>query len=134
MIVAMLSSKGILQAKSNSGYISTRLNRNEELLVFGCSAITSLLKTLLSNSETSELVSETLLNKVLLMMLNMESKRARESFTEGLQGVLSKQGLLKAEVLEAIMDMNKIKKGMADLTLDFDKVLGALERVNLFIE
>jgi len=84
MIVAMLSSKGILQARSNSGYISTRLNRNEELLVFGCSAITSLLKTLLSNSETSSLVSETLLNKVLLMMLNMESKRARESFTEGL--------------------------------------------------
>jgi len=32
------------------------------------------------------------------------------------------------------MDMNKIKKGMADLTLDFDKVLGALERVNIFIE
>jgi len=34
----------------------------------------------------------------------------------------------------AIKDMNSIKKGMADLRLDFDKVLGALERVNQFVE
>jgi len=80
----MLSSKGILQANTNSGYISSRTNRNEDLLVFGCSAVISLFKTLLQNSSTTSLVSENLLNKVLLMMLNMESKRARENFTEGL--------------------------------------------------
>lgn len=84
MIVSMLSSKGILQANTNSGYISSRTNRNEDLLVFGCSAVISLFKTLLQNSSTTSLVSENLLNKVLLMMLNMESKRARENFTEGL--------------------------------------------------
>lgn len=60
----------------------------------------------------------------------MESKKARESFTEGLESVLSLNNLLKAEVLLAIKDMNKTKKGFADVTLDFEKVLAALERVD----
>jgi len=68
------------------------------------------------------------------MMLAMESKRAREAFTEGLQTVLTQTGLLKPEILEAIKDMNRIKKGMADLVLDFEKVLAALEKVNGFID
>ena len=84
MIVSMLSSKSILQANKNSEYVSSRTNRNEDLLVFGCSAVTSLFKNLLQNSATASLISEKLLNKVLLMMLNMESKRARENFTDGL--------------------------------------------------
>ena len=64
------------------------------------------------------------------MMLHMESKRARESFTEGLQEVLKDAGIIKGEVLDAVQDMNKTKKGMADVTLDFDKVLSAIEKVN----
>ena len=84
MIVAMLSTKSIMQAHQNSGFASSRHLRNEDLLVFGCSAITALLKNLLSNEETKEYVSETLLSKIVLMMLAMESRKARESFTEGL--------------------------------------------------
>ena len=64
------------------------------------------------------------------MMLHMESKRARESFTQGLQDVLKDAGIIKGEILDAIQDMNKTKKGMADVTLDFDKVLSAIEKVN----
>ena len=68
------------------------------------------------------------------MLLTMESKKARESFTAGLELVLSQTGLLRAEILLAIRDMNRIKKGMADATLDFEKVLAALETVNTLIE
>ena len=92
------------------------------------------MKTLLYNKETAGKVSDALFNKILHMMLAMESKRAREAFTEGLQTVLTQTGLLKPEILEAIKDMNRIKKGMADLVLDFEKVLAALEKVNGFID
>ena len=68
------------------------------------------------------------------MLLTMESKKARESFTAGLESVLSQTGVLRAEILLAIRDMNRIKKGMADATLDFEKVLAALETVNTLIE
>ena len=71
-----------------------------------------------------------LLRKILQLLLQMESRKARESFTEGLHSVLKDFGLLRAEVLAAIQDMNTVKKGMADLTLDYDKVLAALQRVN----
>ena len=60
----------------------------------------------------------------------MESRKAREEFTEGLHGVLSESGIIKGDVLEAIKDMNKIKKGFADVTLDYDRVLSALEKIN----
>lgn len=68
------------------------------------------------------------------MMLSMESRKARESFTEGLEGVLSLTGRIKDEVLAVIKDMNKVKKGMADVTLDYEKVLGALEKTNDLVE
>ena len=64
------------------------------------------------------------------MMLSMESRKARECFTEGLQGVLSLTGRIKDEVLLVIKDMNKVKKGMADVTLDYDRVLSALEKTD----
>ena len=68
------------------------------------------------------------------MLLNMESKKARESFTESLEQVLSQTGILRPSILLAIKDMNKMKKGMADATLDFEKVLAALETINFHIE
>ena len=107
------------------------------MLIFGCTAITSLLKTLLSGcggKASRELVSDALLDKVLLMLFNMESKRARESFTESLERVLSQSGILRPEILIAIRDMNRVKKGMADATLDFEKVLAAPETINSYIE
>lgn len=63
-------------------------------------------------------------------MLQMESRKARETFTEGLHSVLKDFSLLRAEVLSAIHNMNTVKKGMADLTLDYDKVLAALQSAN----
>ena len=85
MIVSLVCSKGILQASTqNSTFASNRVNRNEDLLVFGCSAINQLLKTLFKQKSTADLVPESLMSKILQMMLHMESKRARESFTEGL--------------------------------------------------
>lgn len=110
------------------------MNRNEDLLIFGCQAISALLKTLLTRNSESQLVSEHMLNRIILMLLSMESKKARESFTGGLVSVLQATGILRSDVLEAIRDMNRIKKGMADATLDFEKVLAALESVNTLIE
>lgn len=68
------------------------------------------------------------------MLLTMESKKARESFTEGLEAVLSQTGILKPEILLAIKDMNSTKKGMADVTLDFEKVLAALETITKLLD
>ena len=67
-------------------------------------------------------------------MLSMESKKARESYTHGLNTVLAQTGILKAEVLQVIQDMNKTKKGFADITLDYQKVLASLEKVSELAE
>ena len=68
------------------------------------------------------------------MMLIMESKKARESFTQGLEKVLSLNNILNGEVLAIIKDMNRTKKGFADVTLDYEKVLAALEKVDKLLE
>ena len=60
----------------------------------------------------------------------MESRKARESFTTGLYSALKmSNSLVKGEVMLAIQDMNTLKKGVVDFSLDFDKVLAALDSI-----
>lgn len=93
-----------------------------------------LLKTLLTSSEKESLLSDQLLGKLLMMMLKMESKRARESFSDGLQTVLKDGAFMSVDVLMIIKDLNRMKKGTADPTLDYEKVLSAFAKANSLIE
>ena len=90
MIVSLMGTKSIIQANSNatnSSFASSRNSRNEDILIFGCSAINSLLSKLTQKQSNAHL-EDSLLNRIMLMMLQMESKKARQSFTEGLYSVL----------------------------------------------
>ena len=129
-MVSLVSNKSILEASpQNSSFTSNRENRNEDLLVFGCAAINGLLQNLLANDSSRALIPEALLNRILLMMLSMESRKARETFTAGLHSVLGSSGILKSEVLGTIQNLNTVKRGTADVNLDYDKVLAALGTV-----
>ena len=59
----------------------------------------------------------------MLFMLQMESRKARESFTSELHEVLIDSRLLSSEVLQCVKEMNLMKKGVSDAVLDYEKVL-----------
>ena len=63
------------------------------------------------------------------MLLYMESRKARQSLTEKLLIALSDQNTFDKEYLEIIRDMCALKKGMADVPLDYDKVLKAIKKI-----
>ena len=63
------------------------------------------------------------------MLLHMESRKARQQLTVGLEKALQTSGCVSPATLSWIKDMNCIKKGLADVTLDYDKVLGAIKNV-----
>ena len=64
-----------------------------------------------------------------MMLLYMESRKARQSLTEKLQVALDGSGVMRKEYLQMIKDMCSLKKGMADVPLDYDKVLSAIKKI-----
>jgi hypothetical protein len=54
------------------------------------------------------------------MFLQMQSKKAREMLAKGLHKAYN------TEVTRILVDLNTVKKGMADVDYDFDKVLGGI--------
>jgi hypothetical protein len=79
--------------------------------MFGCQAITNLL-TDKTDPKIQDRISE--------MFLSMQSKKAREMLAKGLHKAYN------TEVTKILVDLNTIKKGMADVEYDFDKVLGGI--------
>ena len=69
------------------------------------------------------------MDSVFLMLLYMESRKARQSLTDRLVSAISDQKLFRKEWLECIRDMCALKKGMADVPLDYDKVLLAIKKI-----
>ena len=69
-------------------------------------------------------MSDALLDKIYLMFLSLRSLRIRASFSASLQVALeSKQKVIKPEVLVTIANINKLKRGAADMELDYDLVI-----------
>ena len=111
MMVSLMNQKQLLQAQSSFHERS----KHEELLMFGCKAITSLLGQD-TDSKTREKISE--------MFLHMRSKKARELLANGLNSVY------KTETTQTLVQLNSIKKGVADVDYDYEKVLAGIKQVS----
>ena len=135
MLIFLLGNKQILQTSktnsANNGMATGRQNRSEELLMFGCQALTVLFEKIQTFKENTpeENVNQQILNRVFLMLLNMESKKVRQQLTGGLEKALQNSCFISSETLSLIKNMNVIKKGLADQALDFDKVLNAIKSI-----
>ena len=105
MIVSLVSSKQML---------SNFHPKQEELVTFACQAITSLI---------SPSTEESVLERVAQMLLELESKRARQVLCVGLRDSLKSSGRVRDETLEILVKLNTVKKGTADMDLDLELVL-----------
>ena len=94
--------------------------------MFGCSALTTLIGQVLSIGGA---IQQKVLDNVFILLLYMESKKVRQSLTEGLMLSLEGSDLMRQEYLQMIKDMCSLKKGMADVPLDYDKVLNAIKKI-----
>jgi hypothetical protein len=95
----------------------------EELLHFGCKSVTNLITKVPS-------VSDALLDKIYLMFLSLRSLRIRASFSANLQVALeNKQKVIKPEVLITIANLNKLRRGAADMELDYDLVIKTIQNL-----
>lgn len=107
MMVGLISQKHMLTAVSTF----QQKSRLEELLMFGCQAITNLLSDK-SSDKVKERISE--------MFLQMQSKKARELLAKGLHQCFN------TDVTALLVDLNTVKKGVADIDYDYEKVLGGI--------
>ena len=87
------------------------------MLHFGCKSVTNLITKVPT-------VSDALLDKVYLMFLSLRSLRIRASFSANLHTALeNKQKAIRPEVLGTIANLNKLRRGAADMELDYDLVI-----------
>jgi hypothetical protein len=82
--------------------------------MFGCQSISKLLN---QNTDLK------MLDRIYEMFLRMESKKAREILAKG---VCAAQD---TPVMRIVVDLNTVKKGLADIDYDFEKVLGGIKSV-----
>ena len=93
----------------------------EELLHFGSKSVTNLIVKVPA-------INEQLIDRIYQMFLSLKSIRIRASFSAGLQTSLEKkQTLVKPEVLQTITSLNKLKRGAADMELDYDLVIKTIQ-------
>ena len=104
MIVSVVGMKNL---HSDSGFNSYY----EELLHFGVKSLANLM-TKVPHFE------DALLDKIFQMFLTLKSLRIRQSLAQGLTHTLSKR--LEPEALSTIVSLTKLKRGAADLELDYD--------------
>jgi hypothetical protein len=88
--------------------------KQEELVTFACQAVTNLIG---DKTEVS------MLERVAQMLLELESKRARQVLCTGLRDALKSSEHVQAETLEILVNLNTVKKGTADMDLDLNLVL-----------
>lgn len=66
------------------------------------------------------------MDKILQLFLNLKNIRIRNTLAVGLKDSL-KGNILKSDVLEVIVNLNKLKRGAADLELDYDLIIKTIE-------
>ena len=64
-----------------------------------------------------------MLDKIYQMFLRMESKKARQILAQGIHKVY---GSVTSAIL---VDLNTVKKGMADVDYDYEKVLSGIKLI-----
>jgi hypothetical protein len=86
---------------------------HEELLHFGCKSITNLLLKFPGVPP-----QPALLDKLFQLFLTLKSLRIRTFLSQGL--LLALSGKMNQDVLETVANLTKLKRGAADLELDYD--------------
>lgn len=132
MIVSLVSHKALLKVTSDSygtastNFFTDKAQKNEQLLTFATQAICGLISKVIAGSGAYP--STEILQKVFAIFLDLASKKVREKFATLLQETLVK-GNMNTKVLALIKDLNKVKRGVADIDLDFDTVLSAVQGI-----
>jgi hypothetical protein len=132
MIVSLVSHKSLLKVTSDSfgtassNFFADKAQKNEQLLTFATQAICGLITKIMKAS--GEYPSIELLQKIFAIFLDLASKKVREKLATGLNEVLG-SGSMSTQGLELIKKLNKVKRGAADIDLDFDTVLKAVEEI-----
>ena len=106
--------------------------KSEDLLNYGCYAMNALLGYLFNDKQLSTEITtrrNQSIKKILQMLLHMKSFKVREVLTAGLCRTLKDQSILSNQTLGLIQDMNTVKRGLADMELDYDKTLSAIKTV-----
>lgn len=118
MIVSVLSIRNI-----HNPYLY-----NDELLLFGTKSVTNLIPKVKKGDFKPEL-----LDKIMQLFMVLNLKKAREQLSVGLCKAMSgqHQSMIGAETLKLIVEMTKLKRGVADMELDCDNAIKAIKR---FIE
>ena len=106
MIISVISMKNIHNESSFNSYY-------EELLHFGCKSVTNLITKLPS-------IEEKLIDRIFQLFLSLRSLRIRQSLSIGLQSSLVLVSKFNPEALEIVCNLNKLKRGAADMELDYD--------------
>jgi hypothetical protein len=111
MIVSVVGMKNL---HSDSGFNSYY----EELLHFGVKSLANLMTKVPH-------VEDSLLDKIFQMFLTLKSLRIRQSLAQGLTLTLTKR--LAPEALNTIVSLTKLKRGAADLELDYDLCIKTMQ-------
>jgi hypothetical protein len=122
-----MSSNSAGPAASQLHYFSDRAHKNEQLLLFGVQSVTNLLAKIIQGGGTPE---HDLMKQIFAIFLDLSSKNVREKLITGLKNVLSKDTGVSNESLTLVMELNTVKRGLADIELDFDVVLTAIQKLN----
>lgn len=86
-------------------------------------------------TKTSQPPSNDLLDKLFQLFLTLKSLKVRQTLSQGLydslQGEKMKEinGLVREEVRTLIVNMNKIKRGLADVEIDYDLAIKSIEKI-----
>jgi hypothetical protein len=77
--------------------------------------------------EKAPTVNSALVDKLFQLFLQLRSLRIRRTLALGL--ATCSRFCVKPEVLDIVRDLNKLKRGAADLELDYDTVIKTIERI-----
>lgn len=116
MIISVLSMKNLHQSDYATSYY-------EELLQFGVSSLASIIDKLPNEA----LTQTALIDKLFQLFLLLRSLRIRNTLAQNLQSC-KLNTVVKPDVLQIINDLNRLKRGAADLELDYDCVIKTIER------
>lgn len=98
---------------------------NSELLLFGVNCIANLIPRV-----KPERLSLKLIDKIFQLFMHVENPKVRSQLAQGLQRALTGSSLLGEECLAQICQLNKVKRGLADLELDCDKAIAAIQFIS----
>jgi hypothetical protein len=91
--------------------------------LFGVQSVTNLIAKIIQGGGQPD---EANLKQIFAMFLDLSSKNVREKLTIGLHSVLGNGNGVSDQSLALAMELNTVKRGLADIELDFDIVLTAI--------